>query len=161
MEDGDDVVEALRTGKEFNHKSLEPKLKASEIEVDPDKPETETKKAHEEKQFELEFQEDRKIFVERLERYRKNKATVAATTWKLCTEKMKLKLQSRKDFVTIKRNSIELLKAIKQHALSYETTQCRMKTVLEAATKAAMKALVMLFVSPSNARLVLQRLGLK
>ena len=55
MEDGDDVVEALRTGRGFDHKSLEPKLEASEIEVDPDKPETETKKAHEEKRFELEF----------------------------------------------------------------------------------------------------------
>ena len=69
-------------------------------------------KAHEEKQFELEFQEDRKIFAERLERYLRNKAMVAATIWKLCTKKMKSKLQSRKDFVTIERNPIKLLKPL-------------------------------------------------
>ena len=68
-EDGNDVVEALRIGKEFDHKSPEPKLKASETKVDPDKPETETQKAHEEKQFESEFQEDHKTFAERLERH--------------------------------------------------------------------------------------------
>ena len=45
---------------------------------------------------------------------------------------MKSKLQARPEFVTIEKNPITLLVAIKQHALSYESTQYRMKTILEA-----------------------------
>ena len=126
IEDGDDVVEAIKSEKEFDHQSLAPKLKnstitAANVAADPAK---KAVKELEDKQFELEFLEDRKIYMERLERHRKNKATVAAMTWKLCTEKMKSKLQARPDFAAIEKNPITLLAAIKQHALSYESTQC-------------------------------------
>ena len=87
MEDGDDVVQALQAKQEFDHKSIAPALKQSLLPEDTD--ENKLKKAHEEKQFELEFQEDRKIFAERTERYRKNKITVAALIWKQCSERMR------------------------------------------------------------------------
>ena len=45
---------------------------------------------------------------------------------------MKAKLHARTDFQKIEKNPIQLIEAIKQHAMSYESTQYRMKTILEA-----------------------------
>ena len=49
-----------------------------------------------------------------------------------CSDHVKAKLQARKDFLTIKNDPVVLLKAIKQHCLSHESSQCKMQTLLEA-----------------------------
>ena len=61
-----------------------------------------------------------------------NKATVNALLWKLCTKKMKAKIASRTDYVHIQNNVFKLFESIKQHSMSYESTQYLMKTILDA-----------------------------
>ena len=65
--------------------------------------------------------------------YQDNKAAAAALLWNQCSNIMKAKIQSRKDYDTeLKDNPIKLLQAIKQHAMSFESTQYRMKTICDA-----------------------------
>ena len=81
------------------------------------------------KQFEVEFQAHH----ERENQCVDNKAAAAALLWNQCTNTMKAKVQSRKDYDSdIKDNPIKLLQAIKQHAMSFESTQYRMKTICDA-----------------------------
>ena len=85
----------------------------------------------EKEQFKLEFTSMFETFRDRQDRYRSNKAKAAALLWKQCSTGMRAKLQARTDFNTIEKNPILLLKAIKEHSMNVETTQYKMKTVID------------------------------
>ena len=57
-----------------------------------------------------------------------------ALFWEQCTKGMKNKLESRVDFDTLENDPIELLKAIKQHALNYQEHRYDMSIIYNAIT---------------------------
>ncbi|KAL7564327.1 hypothetical protein ACA910_007179 [Epithemia clementina (nom. ined.)] len=80
------------------------------------------------------------IFKEELTRYFKRKETLTTNTvkayaflWEQCSKSMQIKIESRKDFIsTIDKNPIELLKAIREHALNYQNNKYEMTVILYA-----------------------------
>ena len=123
---GEDIANALENLEEVDFDTMEPVMKQS---TDSDT----AKKAMENKQFEIQYGVQCKEYERRRNQYRENKVAAEALLWNQCTNTMKSKIQSRKDYLTnVKGKPVELLQAIKQHALSYESTQYRMKTVCDA-----------------------------
>ena len=128
FEKGNDIATALEDQKEFDLTQFEPQLRFSTKDAIKEKEAKEREDKQFEKQFEIEFQtyNDRKV------KYQENRSAAAATLWNQCASSMRSKLQSRTDYDKIKGDPVELLKAIKQHALSYESNQYQMKTICEA-----------------------------
>ena len=131
---GEDIANALETLEEVDFKKEEPIMKVSTATGDKQQEQKEREDKQFEKQYEIQYQE----YNRRITQYKENKAKAEAMLWNQCTNTMKSKVQSRKDYESdIKGSPIKLLQAIKQHALSYESTQYRMKTICD-----AMKSLV-------------------
>ena len=60
-------------------------------------------------------------------------AEAAALPWKQCTLGMRSKLQARPESAKIEKDCpIELLLAIKEHSMNYESSQHKMKIVVDA-----------------------------
>lgn len=91
-------------------------------------------KEFENKQFEIEFKAEFDIYMKRKQTLDSNKPKAYAFLWERCTKGMKNKIESRTDFDTIQRNPIELLKAIKEHALNYQEQRYKHLIVLDAIT---------------------------
>ena len=119
---GHDVAQALEDGKEFDFCPLAPRLEKSSK---ADK----TEKATEDEEFSKTYNVRLKFHIGREDDYRANKLVVKNMLHQQCSDRMKAKLQARKDFLKIKNDPIQLLKAIKQHCLSYESSQCKMQTL--------------------------------
>ena len=69
--------------------------------------------------------------MKRKKKYNDNLFKAYAELWERCSKGMKAKIEARKDYeATIYNNPIELIKSIKEHALSYEETQCDKKIIL-------------------------------
>ena len=69
----------------------------------------------------------------RKEQYRTNKTKATGLLWQQCSSGMRAKLQERSDFHRITKNEPgELLKAIKEQSMSYQSSQYKMKTVVDA-----------------------------
>ena len=123
---GNDIATALEKLEEVDFTSREPQLKIS-------KKTDQAEKAREDKQFEKQYEIEYTEFNKTKNKYEDNKCAADALLWNQCTNTMKAKIQARKDYTsTVKGNPIKLLEAIKQHALSYESTQYQMKTIFEA-----------------------------
>ncbi len=121
-----DIGKALEELEEFDFTPHEPKLKTSKNK-DPALQERENKQY--EKQFEVDYAEHKK----RVDLYKSNKTQAEALIWNQCSSTLKSKVMSRKDYyTTVKGDPIKLLIAIKEHAMSYESTQYRMKTICDA-----------------------------
>ena len=127
---GDDIAKSLEELVETDFAADEPAMLVSK--------ETGTgaaeiaKRDRENRQFEKRYEVDYAAHQKRVEQYQDNKATAAALLWNRCANTMRAKLQSRTDFEQIKGVPIKLLAAIRQHALSYESTKYSMKTVCDA-----------------------------
>ena len=121
---GNDIATALEEEKEIDLSKYAPQLKVS-TEQDS------AKKAIQDKQFEKQFEIEYITYNERKVKYEENRSAAAATLWNQCASSMKTKLQSRPDYDEIKGDPVKLLLAIKQHTLSYESTQFRMKTICD------------------------------
>ena len=121
-----DIGKALEELEEFDFTPFEPVLKTS-TNPDPNLGARENKQY--EKQFEVDYAEHKK----RVDLYESNKTQAEALIWNQCSSTLKSKVMSRKDYyTTVKGDPIKLLKAIKEHAMSYESTQYRMKTICDA-----------------------------
>ena len=84
-------------------------------------------------QYKIKYQQDLKSYTDKIEVYNNNKERVAGILWNRCNRAMQSKIENRKDYeTTIKGNPIELLKAIKQHALSFQDTKWSILTVIDA-----------------------------
>ena len=74
----------------------------------------------------------------RLEQCQDNKDKACALIWGQCDKAMRSKMQSRKDYeLAVKDDPIELLKAVKQHALAFQDTKYELATIVD-----CMKALI-------------------
>ena len=128
---GNDVAEALTKMEEFDFNSIKPIRQVSTATVD-------ATKAAENEQFLEEWKIEYQAYNERVNRYRTNKEQAYGLLWDQCSSAMKSKILARKDYENdIENNLIKLLMAIKQHALSYESSQYRWRTIVD-----AMKAFV-------------------
>ena len=122
---GNDIALALETYTETDFTARQPQLRQSQSQ-DPDE------KTREDKQYEKQFEVEYTEFSRAKTQYEDNKSAADALIWGQCTNSMKAKIQARKDYYTeIKGDPIKLLAAIKQHALNYESTQYRFKTIFE------------------------------
>jgi hypothetical protein len=85
------------------------------------------------KQHEIEFQADYDAYRKKLLAYENNKTKAHALLWERCTKAMKNKIESRTNFESkVENNPIELLKAIKEHALNYQEHRYDMSIILDA-----------------------------
>jgi hypothetical protein len=97
--------------KEFDFKETEPVLKFS-TEEDEDL------RKQENSSFRIWFEAEFKQYLEKMRTYESSRAQAYAYLWLHCTKEMKDEIRSRNDFITkVRDNPIELLKAIKEHAL--------------------------------------------
>ena len=129
FEEADDIATALTQGKDFDLDAHRPSLQVSIIKED-----TTIAKANREREnqeFELIFNKESEAYVQRMNQYRQNKPKAAALIMGRCTERLKTKLQQRSDWDKIEKDPVELLAAIKQHAMNYEATQYQMKTMTD------------------------------
>lgn len=123
---GSDIATALNQLEAFNLNKFKPRLETS---TSGDA----TVKAAEEKQFEMEFRAKFERYTIREETYNNNLTKAYAFLWERCSKAMKNKIEARKDFATkIKDDPIELLKAIKEHALNYQENKLDMVIILDA-----------------------------
>ena len=104
--------------------------KLEDIVIEP--PEAENKTKLNAKAFERLSQAMYERYAIRLEQCQDNKDKAYALTWGQCDKAMRSKMQSRKDHeLTIKDDPIELLKAVKQHALAFQDTKYELATIVE------------------------------
>ncbi len=133
---GPDVADAMEALEDIDFEKDKPVLRKTKI-TDKDVEDDESgqkgiDRDAEQDQFLNEFKIDYEAHKTRQKAYEYNKKKAAAILWKQCSPTMKSKVMSRTDYTTIKEDPIELLKAIRQHAMSYESTRCRMKTIVDA-----------------------------
>jgi hypothetical protein len=78
-------------------------------------------RAQETEQFKIEYQSDYKEYKVQVSTYKSNKTKAYSLFMGRCSKAMKSKIELRSDFADkIKDNPIELVKAIKEHALNYQ-----------------------------------------
>ena len=132
---GKDIGDAIEDGIEMDFQAITPTLKGSTIVLTEEDQKDAAKVAEVDrinKQFEKQYEIEFAAHHEREIQYQDNKAAAAALLWNQCANTMKAKIQSRKDYDSeIKDDPIKLLQAIKQHAMSFESTQYRMKTICD------------------------------
>ena len=129
-EEADDIATALTQGKEFDLSAHRPSLEVSV--VPGTEPAAVAKREKENREFEMIFNKESEAFIQRQNQYRQNKPKAAALIMSRCTDRLKTKLHQRSDWETIEKDPVELLAAIKQHAMNYEATQYKMKTLCDA-----------------------------
>ena len=130
--EADDIVQALEQGEHFDHDdpAVKPSLGVSLITGTT--PDEIAKRDKENEEFKLIFAEEGKAHVARQSQYRQNRPKAAALIMGRCTDRLKTKLQQRSDWDKIEKDPVLLLAAIKEHAMNYEATQYRMKTITDA-----------------------------
>ena len=122
---GIDIATALDDLQPFDASVHKPKLSVSRSTND------ETKAAAN-RQFEIEFKAELDVYMKRKQAYENNLTKAYAFLWEHCTKSMQSKIEARTDFAKLKDDPIELLKAIKQHALNYQEHRYEMSIILDA-----------------------------
>ena len=111
---GGDIGTVLETLQEYYLNQFKPSLSIS-LSVD------EGVKIAEDKQFEIDFKAEFDAFTKRKQAMELNIPNAYAFLWDQCAKLLQNKIETRADFLLdIRRNSINLLKVIKQHALNYQ-----------------------------------------
>jgi len=124
---GEDIGNALSALEPYDMEQHEPSLRVSTSADDE-------VKAAQNRQYEIVFKAELDVYMKRKENYKLNLSKSYAFLWSHCAKSMQSKLEARKDYSTIKGNPIELLKAIKQHALNYQEYRYEMAIILDALT---------------------------
>jgi uncharacterized protein with GYD domain len=120
---GNDVAEALRILEPTDTDVWKPTLSFS---TDSDA----TIKAHENRQYELEYKADLDEFMRRRRAYDDNLFKAYALIWERCNKAMQNKIMAISDFeTTIYNNLIKLLNTVKKHALNYQETRYEMSII--------------------------------
>jgi hypothetical protein len=117
FERGNDVAEALRTLTPEDTDLWKPVLQFSTV--------TDTVvNKQENRQHELEYKANLDEFMRRKRSYDDNLFKAYALIWERCAKAMQNKVMARSNFViSIYNDPIELLNAVKEHALNYQETQ--------------------------------------
>ena len=124
---GSDIAQALKELQDVDTNLWKPTLQQNDDRDDP------TKTATLNKQYEMEFQADYDAYRKKILAYENNKTKSYALLWERCTKAMKNKIESRTNFESkVENNPIELLKAIKEHALNYQENRYDMSIILDA-----------------------------
>ncbi|KAL7562587.1 hypothetical protein ACA910_015458 [Epithemia clementina (nom. ined.)] len=127
---GEDIASSLESGAMINPRIWEPTLMRA---TNPGDTKTREQVATENKQNEMMFKEELTRYFKRKETLTMNTVKVYAFLWEQCSKSMQIKIESRKDFTsTIEKNPIELLKAIREHALNYQNNKYNMTVILDA-----------------------------
>lgn len=128
---GNDIGTELETYEEFDLSKYRPTLKVSN---DQD----EAKRESENKQYEIEFKAEFDAFMKRKQSLETNKTKAYAFLWEQCSKAMQNKIEARSNYdkvdtdnIMIKGHPIHLLKAIKEHALSYQEHRYEMSILLD------------------------------
>jgi hypothetical protein len=125
-ERGRDIAESLRELKKPNTDTWMPKLKGSTKKDDAAK-ETENR------QFKMEYKAMLSEALHRIRIYDDNLVKSYALIWERCNTAMQSRLEQRTDYEsTIYNDPIELLQAIKEHALDYQETRYKMSIISDA-----------------------------
>jgi hypothetical protein len=123
---GRDIAESLRELQKPNTDTWMPTLRAS-TETDA------TVALTENKQFEMEYKAKLTEALHRIRIYDDNLVKSYALIWERCNTAMQNRLEQRTDYkTTIYNDPIELLKAIKEHALNYQETRYEMSIISDA-----------------------------
>jgi hypothetical protein len=123
---GNDIATALEDLEEFDVMKHKPVLFYS------DSDDEDLKKA-ENRQYEMEFQAELEAFIKRKQMLEINMSKAYAFLWEQCSKGMQNKIEGRSDYKSdVKGNPIELLKAIKQHALNFQESRYEMSIILDA-----------------------------
>jgi hypothetical protein len=123
---GNDVAEALRILAPTDTEMWKPTLQFSaSTDVNVEKQEN--------RQYELEYKADLDEYMRRKRSYNDNLFKAYALVWERCAKAMQNKIMAISDFETrIYNNPIELLMAVKQHALNYQETRYEMSIISDA-----------------------------
>jgi hypothetical protein len=120
-----DIGTALEKLEQFDVNKHKPTLQYS-------KKTNDDAKAAENEQFKIEFKAEYDAFMKRKQCLETNMTKAYALLWEQCAKGMQSKIESRKDYDTVvKDNPIELLKAIKEHALNYNENRYEMSIILD------------------------------
>ena len=123
---GNDISESSREMKKTDTNLRKPKLQFST------KTEDEAKK-RENQQFELAHKAEFDEYMKRKRDYDENIFKVYAEIWDRCNKAMQGKLEARTDCESIIYNDpIELLRAVKEHALNYQESKYEMSIITDA-----------------------------
>jgi hypothetical protein len=123
---GNDIAEALRVLEPQDTDQWKPKLRFSASEDD-------TIAKQEDRQNEIEFKAELDEYMKRRRMYENNLFKAYALIWERCAKAMQNKIVSRTIFEdTIYNDPIELLKAVKEHALNYQETRYEMSIISDA-----------------------------
>jgi hypothetical protein len=123
---GQDIAELLRELKKPDTDTWMPKLKGSTKK-------DEEAKATQDRQFEMEYKAKLGKALHRIHIYDNNLVKSNALIWERCNTAMQSRLEQRTDYEsTIYNDPIELLQAIKEHALNYQETRYKMWIISDA-----------------------------
>ena len=123
---GNDIAEALRKLEAPDTDTWKPTLRMSTSTDD-------ATKAQENKQYKLDYKAEYDEFMKRKRGFEENQYKAYAELWAQCNKAMKSKIEARIDYESAVYNDpIELLRAIKEHALNYEESRYEMATIFDA-----------------------------
>ena len=123
---GNDIAEALRKLEAPDTDTWKPTLRMS-TSID------DATKAQENKQYKLDYKAEYDEFMKRKRGFEENQYKAYAELWAQCNKAMKSKIEARTDYESAVYNDpIELLRAIKEHALNYEESRYEMATIFDA-----------------------------
>ena len=126
FERGNDVSESLRLLQKMDTETWKPVLMVSEES-------NKTLAAREDKQFEMDYKAELDEYLRRKRLYESNLYKAYALLWERSAKAMQNRIMARSDFESrIYNDPIELLKAIKEHALNYQETRYDMSIISDA-----------------------------
>ena len=123
---GDDIAKALEDLEHVDIDAFQPRVQISQS--------TDVNiKTAENTAFLAAYTQRNELHLKREANYCKNRIKAYGLLWEQCSSGMRSKIEQRTDFKTsIKDDPVELLKAIKQHALNYQETRYEMAIVTDA-----------------------------
>ena len=125
--DGKDIAKALYNLEPIDTNTWKPSLQVSVITGDDE--ESNEQRDKENREYEMFFKQESQ-YSSRVTQYEDNLIKLYALLWERCSVAMKNKISNRQDFKnSIYDNPINLLKAIKEHALNYQEYKYSMSIV--------------------------------
>jgi len=127
LDDGRNIASSLKSlelMEDADWENEEPKLRVS-TKTDP------VKKDAEERQNQIIFKSQYDAHAKRMKNYKDNLVKAYAIIKSRCSEAMKNKIEARTDYDAIVDNPVNLLKAIREHALNYQENKYDMSVVFE------------------------------
>ena len=125
---GDDIANALDDGTPVDINDWKPTLSISAKDQVKEKQEYEA----ETEEYKILYKAEVDSWIRRKDTYRSNVGRAYALLYERCNKAMQSKLQSRKDFDTIKGDPFKLLEAIKEHSVSYQENKYPMTSITDA-----------------------------